>query len=72
MSSSFWKGALSPYRENQPESSNSLADSHSFKDDTPDGSEYESEMVISTSLSNLNIRNKNHIRAEVPIYKISS
>ncbi len=54
-SSSFWKGALPTYRENQPESSNSPANSHSFEDDTQDSVEYESEIVISTSLSNLNI-----------------
>jgi hypothetical protein len=33
-SSSFWKGALPPHRENQPELSNSPANSHSLKDDT--------------------------------------
>ena len=54
-SSSFWKGALPPYRENQPESGESPASFHSFEDDTQDSVEYESEMVISTSLSNLNI-----------------
>ena len=55
MSSSFWKGVLPPYHENQPESSESYANSHSFEDDTQDGTENESEIVISTSLSNLNI-----------------
>jgi hypothetical protein len=32
-----------------------LLQTHSFEDDTQDSVEYESEMVISTSLSNLNI-----------------
>ncbi|KAI8893782.1 hypothetical protein BC833DRAFT_531361, partial [Globomyces pollinis-pini] len=52
---SFWKGSLPPNREYQLELSNSPANSHSLKDDTLDGAEYESEMVISTGLINLNI-----------------
>jgi hypothetical protein len=40
-SSSFWKGALPPYRDNQPESSESPENSHSFEDDTQDSVEYE-------------------------------
>ena len=56
-SSSFWRGALPPYRENHPESEprESPASFHSFEDDNQDGSNFGSEMVLSTSLSNLNL-----------------
>jgi hypothetical protein len=40
----FRKGALSPYRENQPESSESPARSYSLEGDTQDCAEYESEI----------------------------
>ncbi|KAH6563679.1 hypothetical protein BASA50_002712 [Batrachochytrium salamandrivorans] len=59
-SSSFWKGILPPYRENENESepSESPSSFHSFEDDADDEVEVAatgSEMVISTSLGNLNI-----------------
>ena len=60
-SSSFWKGTLPPYRENQNESepSESPSSFHSFEDDADDEVEVAatgSEMVISTSLGNLKIK----------------
>jgi hypothetical protein len=59
-SSSFWKGTLPPYRENQNESepSESPSSFHSFEYDDDDDelvAEVGGEMVISTSLRNLNI-----------------
>jgi hypothetical protein len=54
-SSSFWKGSLPPYRESQnDESSESPSNIYSLEDDKVEG-QVGGEMVISTSLANLNI-----------------
>jgi hypothetical protein len=56
-SSSFWKGSLPPYRERQNESSEpseSPSSIHSLEDDEVEA-QVGGEMVISTSLANLNI-----------------
>ena len=56
-SSSFWKGSLPPYRESQNESSEpseSPSSIHSLEDDEVEA-QVGGEMVISTSLANLNI-----------------
>lgn len=57
-SSSFWKGTLPPYREREYEfeSSESLSSFHLFEEEpVGEGVATGSEMVISTSLSHLNI-----------------
>ncbi|KAK5673309.1 hypothetical protein QVD99_000759 [Batrachochytrium dendrobatidis] len=55
-SSSFWKGTLPPYREKEYEPSESPSSFHSFEEEpVGEGVATGSEMVISTSLSNLNI-----------------
>ena len=56
-SSSFWKGSLPPYRESQNESSEpseSPSSIHSLEDNEVEA-QVGGEMVISTSLANLNI-----------------
>ena len=55
-SSSFWKGSLPPYRESQNESSepSESPSIHSLEDYEVEA-QVGGEMVISTSLANLNI-----------------
>ena len=53
-SSSFWKGSLPPYRERSSEPIESPSSIHSLEDDEVEA-QVGGEMVISTSLANLNI-----------------